>query len=1033
MFGIWRTRQCKVQYLSAEKSKERKGKMKEKKWLKPLIIVLVVVAVIAAVVAGIKSYLASRSVTLTMEDVVATLQTLSSYLVVLGVIIAICLIVIIAAVKVKKPLRGLVQVQGLIAMLLALVVVVNMICLGPEYGILNNMFGETYLLSEETVAASESLVQDIADEGIVLLKNEDNMLPLSGVDKLNVFGWSSTNPVYGGTGSGSVDESTCISLLQGLMDAGFELNTDISDFYTAYLDARPPVEMGGQDWTIPEPTIAEYDSAGIFESAKSFSDTAVVVIARSGGENADLPTSLTDEDTFENVGGWSGYSGVRYSSNPEDIDPSKSYLELSNREIDMLDRVTSEFDNVVVVINSANAMELGFLEEYDAIKSALWLAGPGETGFESLGRILKGAVNPSGRLVDTYVYDLQEIPAINYVGSFKYDDSTALVATETAGWLYASFNNYIEGIYVGYKFYETAAAEGFLDYDETVQFPFGYGLSYTEFEQSITDFSDDGDNISLTVDVKNTGSVAGKSVVEVYYTPPYTNGGIEKSEVNLIEFAKTDMLDPGEQASVTISFSKEDMASYDYSGIKAEGGAYVLEKGDYEVSIRSDSHNILDSRTVTVQNDIIYNEANDGARSSDMVAAENQFDFAAGDVTYLSRKDGFANYDMVTAAPTDFTMTETVLDGFYCQNTYDSSEYNNAHTEMPTTGANNGLTINDMTGVAYNDPQWDTLLDQLKVDEMNQLVGTGGYASAKIDSIGLPAMIECDGPAAIKNNYTGQSGTAYPAATMIAATWNKELAKQRGQSMGLQCQDMNVVGWYGPAMNIHRTPFSGRNFEYYSEDGVLSGWMGASEVAGAKEYGVQCYIKHFALNDSETNRKNMLCTWTNEQAMREVYLKSFEISVKVGGASNAMTAFNYIGNVWAGACEELLQNVLRDEWGFVGSTVSDWFNGTTDGNMLADAAIRTGGDKMLSSAGDQKGFATDLSNSGTVTALRQASHNILYSIANSNAMDERNFSTPGWVKTIYAVDVVIVLLLVVLEIYVVLKFRKRRREEAAEI
>ncbi len=1002
--------------------------MKNKKWLKPLIVLVVVIAVIAAAVAGIQGYLASRSVSLTMGDVVTTVYTLSSYFVALGIIVAIALLVVLAAFKLKQPLRSLVRMQGLAAVILAVAVIANLICMGPEYGIINNAFGDTYLLSDATIADSEQLVREIADEGIVLLKNDNNALPLDDVTKLNVFGWSSTNPIYGGTGSGSVDESTCVTLLQGLQNSGFELNTAISDFYTNYLDTRPPVEMGGQDWTVPEPTLDEYDAAGIFENAKSFSDTALVVIARSAGENADLPTSITDEDTFEFTGGWSGYSGVRYSSNPDDIDPSKSYLELSNREIAMLERVKSEFNQVIVVINSAGAMELGFLED-SAIQGALWMAGPGQTGFDSLGNVLKGAVNPSAKLVDTYVYDLHSIPAFAYAGAFKYayPQANALVATSTADWLYATFTNYSEGIYVGYKFYETAAEEGFLDFDSTVQYPFGYGLSYTTFEQSITDFQNDGTNITVTVNVKNTGSVAGKDVVELYYTPPYYNGGIEKSSVNLIDFGKTDIVDPGKEASVTITFALEDMASYDYSGVKADGGAYVLEAGEYDISLRSDSHTVIDSRQVTVSSDIIYNDANDGKRSSDQATASNLFDYAAGDVTYLSRKDGFSNYAEATAAPTDMSMTDTVLDGFYCQNTFDASKYDDPDAVMPVTGAKNGLTIEDMADVAYDDAKWDSLLDQLTISEMNQLIGTGGYANAKVDSIGLPATIECDGPAAIKNNYTGQSGTAYPAATMIAATWSKELAARRGQSMGRQCDDMNVVGWYGPAMNIHRTPFSGRNFEYYSEDGILSGRIGACEVSGAKEFGVQCYIKHFALNDSESFRKNMLCTWTNEQAMREIYLKPFEISVKDGGADNVMTAFNYVGNVWAGCCPELLQDVLRGEWGFVGSTVTDWFNGTIDGNMMADSAIRTGGDKMLSSAGDQKGFATNTDQAATVVAMRNSCHNILYSLANSNAINERNFGTPGWVKMIYAVDVVVAVTVAALEAFAIMNFLKKRK------
>lgn len=1002
---------------------------KENKWLKPLITVVVIAIVLVTLWKGIESYLASRSVVLTMDDVLTTAATLSNYLIALGVILVLAIVVSIACLKLKKSLRSLVRGEALAAAILAIIVVINMICLGPEYGLINNAMGDQYFLSEQTIADSEALVEEIAEEGMVLLKNENNALPLDGVTKLNVFGWSSTNPIYGGTGSGSVDTTTCVTLLQGLENAGFELNTDISDFYTAYCSERPHVEMGGQDWTVPEPTLDEYDAAGIFESAKAFSDTAVIVIARTGGENADLPTSLTDLDTFENVGGWAGYSGVRYSSNPEDIDPSKSYLELSNREIAMVERVTEEFDNVIVVINSANAMELGWLDEYDSIQGAVWCAGPGQTGFGALGSILNGSVNPSGRLVDTYVYDLLSIPAINYVADLRYDNMHDVVNVKEDGWFYASFNNYVEGIYVGYKYFETAAEEGIIDYDQTVQYPFGYGLSYTEFKQSITSLNDDGTTITMEVEVKNVGDVAGKDVVEVYFTPPYTNGGIEKASVNLVQYEKTGMIEPGASETVNISFAKEDMASYDYSGIKSADGAYVLEAGEYSVSIRSDSHTVLDERTVSVAKDVIYDEAHDGARESDEIVATNQFSFAEGDVTYLSRADHFANLAKATAAPENFSMSDEQIATFYCQATFDPSVYEDPDAQMPATGAKNGLTIQDMVGVAYDDAKWDTLLDQLTVEEMNALIATGGYAIAKVDSIGLPALVECDGPAAIKNNYTGQSGTAFPAATMIAATWSKELAQKRGEMMGQQCQDMNVVGWYGPAMNIHRTPFSGRNFEYYSEDGVLSGYTGAYEIIGAKEYGVQTYMKHFALNDSEINRKNMLCTWTNEQALREIYLKSFELSTKAGGSNAAMTAFNYIGNVWAGCCEPLLQTVLRDEWGFVGVTVSDWFNGSTDGNMLADSAVPVGGDKMLSSQGDPKAYMSNTSSASVVLAMRQASHNILYGAANSNAMDERNFSTPGWVKMIYTADAVAAVVLILLEAFIIVRFLKTRKKE----
>ncbi|MGN1022822.1 MAG: glycoside hydrolase family 3 protein [Lachnospiraceae bacterium] len=1009
--------------------------MKKKTWLKVLIPIVIVAAAILIAVFAVNRYLASRSVTITADDVASTVASLRTYLIVICVIIAAAVVVqIVSLIRAKKPLRGLVGWSAFVAAVLGVVLVINSVVLGPMYSLINNALGDRYYLQDSTEENSREVTKEIAEEGMVLLKNEDGALPLAKGTKLNVFGWASTNPVYGGTGSGSVDTSKAITLLQGLTDAGFELNDDISDFYVNFCAERPEIGMNGQDWTNPEPTIEDYENAGIFDSAEAFSDTALIVIARSGGENADLPTSITDEDTYEVTGGWAGSQGVRYTSYADDVDPEKSYLELTNREQAMVDRVTSTFDNVYVIINSANAMELGWVDDYDSIKGVIWAAGPGETGFEALGEILDGDINPSGRLVDTYVYDLHKIPAINWVGSFTYDNMHDVVNASSDGWLSASFNEYIEGIYVGYKFYETAADEGFLDYDSTVQYPFGYGLSYTSFTQSIENLTDDGTTISLDVKVTNTGDTAGKDVVEVYFTPPYTNGGIEKASVNLIQFAKTDELQPGESTTVSLSFAKEDMASYDDLGIKAGAdGGYVLEQGDYEISIRSDSHTVLDSKTVTVDKDIIYTDDADGARESDKTTAKNLFTEAAGDdITYLSRANHFANYDEATKGPENFSLAKEYVDQFYAQTTYDldAAIAADGDVEMPTTGADNGLTIRDMTGLSYDDPKWDELLDELTVDEMNSLIALGGYEVNRTPSIGLPSLIGVDGPAALKNNYTGQSGTAFPSATMIAATWNTELAKTRGEAIGQEAQDMDITEWYGPAMNIHRTPFSGRNFEYYSEDGVLSGYMGASEVAGANEYGVITYIKHFALNDSETNRKKMLATWSREQAMREIYLKPFEITVKESSPLGVMTAFNYVGTVWASASPELLQDLLRGEWGFQGSVVTDWFNGSTDGNMEADAAVRAGTSKMLSSQGDPMAYMTETDTASQVQAMRRAAHDYLYALANSNAMDDRNFTTPGWVKGVYTADAVVAVVLVLAELLLVRSYRKKKKAES---
>ena len=452
-----------------------------------------------------------------------------------------------------------------------------------------------------------------------------------------------------------------------------------------------------------------------------------------------------------------------------------------------------------------------------------------------------------------------------------------------------SFVNYVEGIYVGYKFYETAADEGLIDYDKEVVYPFGYGLSYTTFTQKMSDITNDGADLKFSVTVTNTGSVAGKDVVEIYSDPPYTNGGIEKASANLLDFAKTDELAPGESETIDFTIPVEELASYDYQN----NGCYVLEAGDYVISTNADSHTALDSKTCTFASDIVYNESN--KRGSDEVVATNQFDFAEGEITYLSRADGFANYDEATAAPATYEMSDEVKAGFencftYTESGYEKDEDPNA--EDITTGAKNGLKLADLRGVDYNDSKWDDLLDEMSIDDLQQTIGFGGYQTAAVDSVGKVRTNDCDGPASINNNFTGVGSVGFPAATLIGMTWSKDLAHDFGDSIGKMANEMNTSGWYGPAMNIHRTAFSGRNFEYYSEDGVLSGAMAASAIAGAQEHGVYAYMKHFALNDQEGNRNCMAATWSNEQAIREIYLKPFEMSVKDADCHAVMSSFN---------------------------------------------------------------------------------------------------------------------------------------------
>ncbi|WP_294451648.1 glycoside hydrolase family 3 N-terminal domain-containing protein [uncultured Gemmiger sp.] len=953
-----------------------------------------------------------------MEDVINVLNTLKPYLIALGVVIVLALIVMVACLKLSKARKFLIRAQAGAALLLAVGIIANLICFGPMSSMISLATGNG-TITDATADAAKELCTDIAEEGIVLLKNDDNALPLT-TTKLNVFGWSSTNPVYGGTGSGSLsDQYPTVSLLEGLTAAGFEINQTLTDFYTDFRTTRPSVSMMGQDWTIPEPSMADYDAAGIFENATAFSDTALIVISRSGGEGADLPMTYDGKETYDPNGSKFGPSGTRYNDQADDLDASKSYLELSNREIALVERVTSEFDNVIVVINAANAMELGWLNQYDSIKGAVLAPGLGQNGFLALGEILAGTVNPSGKTVDIYVSDLLATPTAHNFGLFEYDNMAEFEGSNNSGSFLPAFVNYVEGIYVGYRFYETAAAEGLIDYDSAVVYPFGYGLSYTSFTQTMGDITEADGTLSVDVTVTNTGTVAGKDVVQVYYNPPYTDGGIEKSTANLAAFAKTSELAPGASETLTLTFRVEDMASYDYTG----AGCYVLEQGDYVISINKDSHNIIDSRVYTVAQTVTYN--GDNARSTDEITATNQFGYAAGNVTYLSRAGHFANYAQATAAPASLSLAEEFKAQFINNSNYNPADYNNADDVMPTTGAENGLTLADLRGADYDDPNWDKLLDQLTISDMDNMIALGGYQTPAADSVGKVSTVDCDGPASINNNFTGTGSIGFPSAVVIAATWNVELARQFGESIGQMADEMDVSGWYAPAMNIHRSAFAGRNFEYYSEDGLLSGKIAAAAIQGAAEYGVYSYVKHFALNDQETHRDQMLLTWSNEQAIREIYLRPFEISIKEGGATAVMSAFNYIGTRWAGGTSELLQTVLRGEWGFRGFVLTDYFK--VAGYMNADQAIRNGNDSMLVAYDTETNHITDTESATGVLAMRQASKNILYTVVNSRAYAPENLNPgmQGWMITAIVIDVVVLLVLAGLEVLILKGYKKR--------
>lgn len=844
--------------------------------------------------------------------------------------------------------------------------------------------------SEEEVGAartaSQEVTQKIESEGIVLLENKEETLPLTQGIPVNLFGYGSRDTVYGGSGSGSGDSTNNVTLAQGLENAGFSVNPDLVAFYDDHFVSRTGVGFTGNNFDINEPSVSEYSNE-LLENAQAYSDVAVFVISRLGGEGADLPMEMDPNLTTTIVS-----SGAIVESSIKGGDAGKHYLELQQTEIDVLNMVKERFGTVIVLVNSTNAMELGFLEE-DGIDAALWIGCLGSTGANAVGEVLSGAVNPSGRTSDTFAYAVESAPSYYGLGDYDYTNlewvNTNPIAASSEPDAY-HYVDYIEGIYVGYRYYETAAEDGFIDYDTTVQYPFGYGLSYTTFEQSISDFQNDGETITMTVDVTNTGTMSGKDVVEVYYSAPYTPGGIEKSAVVLGDFEKTGVIEPGQSEQVTLTIPIEDMASYDYTGIKAQGGAYVLEAGDYIISLRSDSHTVIDSRTVTIEQDVIYNDANAGARSSDGVAATNLFDDVSfgESLTYVSRADWAGTFP-TERMPASREANETILAAL-------------TDTSVPTSddaediaSADHGLKLEDMAGLDYDDPKWDELLEQVSVDEMVNLVSNGGWATQAVSSVGKLAYTEVDGPNGVNNIMAGSTGNQYTAQSVLACTWNTELATEMGQTFAQEAIAMKVCALYAPAMNIHRSPFSGRNYEYYSEDGYHSGKMAAAEILGLQSQGVTAYAKHFAVNDQESNRDSGgLCTWVNEQAMREIYLKAFELAVKDGGTRGIMSSFNRLGTTCTAESPELLTTILRDEWGFQGTVITDCILQLSYVNV--DRAILAGNDLILSLMNLQSPTEALTGTTSGRQALRAATHDILYTAANSAGQEVSAIPVPYW-------------------------------------
>lgn len=886
----------------------------------------------------------------------------------------------------RRPNRPLLVLWSLVLAALLVVSTALAVVLAPHADILNILLSKGDVTSESAVQAAQAtadITEEVESEAVILLKNEGSALPLGTDSKVNVFGSTAGNNFsFGGTGSGAGDESKNVGFYQGLENAGIQANPTLKAFYDANAKSSQQQALGlvGTDWNLYELPQSDYDQS-LIDDAKSYSDTAIVVFTRKGGEGYDLPIDMADYEGSE---------------------AGRSYLQLTPNEEALLDMAEKNFGRVVVVLNSPNPMELGRMDD-EAVDAVLWVGTPGATGCNAIGKVLAGEVNPSGKTVDTFAYDLKSAPSYYNAGDFSYSNTIeagnaaifAGTGDAATGNLPNYYVNYAEGIYVGYRYYETAAADGFIDYDSTVQYPFGYGLSYTTFDQKLDDVTDDGKTITATVTVTNTGSVAGKQVVEIYAAAPYTKGGIEKSSVVLAGFDKTKLLEPGESQTLEVSFAREDLASYDYTGVKAEGGAYVLEAGDYGIQLQTDSHNVVDKKTIHVDSDVIYDDAHDGKRESDHVEAKNRFDAAGSDadLTYVSRAD-WAGTMPTERTPVSSEASEKILDALNNKEPLDNSE-----TEDITFGAKNGLKLSDMRGLDYDDPQWDKLLDQVTLDEMKILVGNAGWMTAGVKSVDKPALVECDGPNGINNIIGRVNGTQLTGQSNLGYTWNTELAARVGELFGQEAKALNIAGVYAPAADMHRSAFGGRNYEYVSEDALLTGKIVAAEAKAIQGQGVYCYLKHFAVNDQETHRADSggLVTWLNEQSLREIYLRPFEICVKEAGNTGMMSSYNRIGATPVAESKELLTDVLRGEWGFQGAVI-------TDCTMAADTSdvnysVRAGNDLNLNYLQDTKMTADTTETAAGHQALRRATKNVLYMVANSDALEStHNLDMPSAVR-----------------------------------
>ena len=870
----------------------------------------------------------------------------------------------------------------------------------------------------EAFANAQEVNLKLAEEGFVLLKNENAALPMNKGARISVFSKNSVNLSYGGSGSGGFDTSNNKDLYESLNDAGFVTNPTLKSFYES--SQSGPVRTANssdldngdnQKIATAETPQSKYTDA-VKNSYADYSDAALVVITRIGGEGFDLP---------------------RYQGDSEGaVSPDSHYLELDQNEIDLLTAVTDgTFKRVVVVFNTPSSFEATFLKDSayaafaDKIDAAVWIGFTGSNGITALGEILNGDVNPSGRLVDTWAADFTKNPSFANFGTGCLPDTT----DKYDGGMYYSVD-YEEGIYVGYRYYETRGETDGEDwYNANVVYPFGYGLSYTTFDWTVGDASASeielGTTITVPVTVKNTGSVAGKEVVQLYASAPYTLGGIEKAHKVLVGFAKTKLLQPGESETVTVSFDPYSAASYDYRDANSNGfSGYELEAGEYTLYVSRNAHESEKAIALNLAADVQI--GTDPTTDSEVVNrytdSENFLDSDWQLDTMLSRADWEGTWPTPQTAQqhagTDRLYEEIRSEEHNNPTDFDSEEY-------PWFGEEPTLTLRDLLPsaeaegyepvVSYDDERWEELMMGCDEEEMIALINNGAYHTLAMESVGLPATIHGDGPSGFTCFMSKEqvNGTCqYVSEPVMASTWNIDLMTELGEAIGEEgtigdkATGQPYSSIYAPGVNIHRSPFGGRCSEYFSEDPFISGMMGAAEVQGIQSRGVLPTVKHFVANEQETHRSiGGDLSWVSEQALREIYLKPFEYTVKLGETRGIMTSFNRIGTRWTGGDYRLLTEILRNEWGFNGLVICD-FN-TIPQYMIPRMMFYAGGSLDLATQQSAMWTDCDTSDAGDAIVLMRAVKDVMYALVNSNAMNAEviGYNPPIWQEYLHWINI----------------------------